>query len=709
VAQASSNALKISSGTFELNNGGFQASLISIALAGAFLVENGTYALSMPISNDGQFILDSGTTVDITGALSGLGSFTINAGATLQFGTGTHTISGSTTDNGKVEVTDGTLEVGGAISGSGSLQVDAGAALQLDGADSLNVAFTGSTGKLILKDPGNFSGTISGLTGSDQIDLANINWQAAQVSSVNYSSTTNVTTLVITDGQHTSTILLVGDYTNSTWTFSSDGSGGTIVVDPLKTVVALSVTDSTSVADPTISSSDPAHSSTSTAADDATTGDASNAPSAEALIFSVVGLDVLGEHIRFGDADARPTAAVSVVDIDSNSSSHSGLVWLADFVHGEANDHFATLRAPDWALNLQSDDGSQSAQPGVAHVELENSNGGNKDLGFTDPPSQAVQHIPSVVAAADPNDGMAQPSLPIPAADAPSVGHDDHGPAMLPAVASDKPTFDHNDAPTADPDPGHAGLARHADDLSSQSGEHDLSDTSANDKPAFEHKDVASVDSNPGHADSAAQHDVLPSQSMEHKLSDTPEDGGAGHPHQSLSPIATASLSDDGTIQSAAHSVHGHGDPAPQPIQLLSAAASPPSSDMAADSAAPDSAHHAASDLSGHAADPLSVHADAVPQLIAATTQAAAQPVASYMVSLPMDQFQFPDLNPNNAHKVEHNADLIVNPATTQTLLEATAPTDHSASLHDISTIPGTELLISHSHQAAVHAHNGIV
>ena len=67
------------------------------------------------------------------------------------------------------------------------------------------------------------------------------------------------------------------------------------------------------------------------------------------------------------------------------------------------------------------------------------------------------------------------------------------------------------------------------------------------------------------------------------------------------------------------------------------------------------------------------------------------------MVSLPMDQFQFPDLNTNNAHKVEHDADLIVNPTTTQTLLEATAPTDHSASLHDISTIPGTELLISHS------------
>ena len=79
------------------------------------------------------------------------------------------------------------------------------------------------------------------------------------------------------------------------------------------------------------------------------------------------------------------------------------------------------------------------------------------------------------------------------------------------------------------------------------------------------------------------------------------------------------------------------------------------------------------------------------------------------MTSLPTDQFQFQDLNTHNSHKVTHDADLIANPATTQTLLEATTPIDHSASLHDIATIPGTELLISHSHQAAAHAHNGII
>ena len=69
-----SGALKVSSGTFELNNGSLQTTLISIGLAGIFLVEHGTHALSAPIANDGQFVVESnGTLVDITGALLRLG------------------------------------------------------------------------------------------------------------------------------------------------------------------------------------------------------------------------------------------------------------------------------------------------------------------------------------------------------------------------------------------------------------------------------------------------------------------------------------------------------------------------------------------------------------------------------------------------------------------------------------------------------------
>jgi hypothetical protein len=695
------NALKVNSGTFELNNGSLQASLISIALAGAFLVEHGSYALSTPIVNDGQFTLEgNGTLVDITGAPSGLGSFTINAGATLQFGTGLHTISGSTADNG----------------------------------------------------------TISGLTGSDQIDLANINWQTAQVSGVSYSATANVTTLVITDGRHADTILLVGDYTNSTWTFSSDGKGGTIVVDPLKTVVALRVTDSSAVADTMTSNSDPTHSSNSSRADDATTThNVIDAPTTETMAFTFAGLDLSSDHIRFENTVTGSTATVSA-DGNSNSSSHSALVWLANFVHGEANDHSAALLPPHWALDLQSNNDSQSAKPAVAHVELENSySGGGKNLSFIDSPSQAAPYTSSTVpAAANHTDNVALPSLPKPALDAPSSDHDASPPAAhmwtadadqqsddaprqakeahmpseipagdpehpttlapLPTAAFDTPAFEHKDAPIIDSDPEHAGLAPQHIGLSSQSAEHHLSDTSAYDALAFEHKDAPTADSDPGHKGSAPHAEALSSQSAEQQLSDTSADDAADRSHHPSSPTATADLFDDPTPP-AAHSAHAHADSSPQPIQQPSDAAALPSSNIPADSAAshsaPPSLHglalHAVPETPGHAADHLSINADAAPQLIAPTTQTATHPLPGYVVSLPTDQFQFSDLNANGSHQVPHASDLISGPPASQALIEAIAPVDHIASVTEIPTIPGTELLVSHSHHAAAHAHDGVV
>jgi len=108
------------------------------------------------------------------------------------------------------------------------------------------VTFAGATGELILKDPAGFTGTISGLTGntvastSDQIDLTNINSASSPhlSSPPSYNPIANVTTLVVTDGTNTDTLKLAGDYTGSTWNFSPDGSGGTIVFDPPAATVA---------------------------------------------------------------------------------------------------------------------------------------------------------------------------------------------------------------------------------------------------------------------------------------------------------------------------------------------------------------------------------------------------------------------------------------------------------------------------------------
>ncbi len=114
--------------------------------------------------------------------------------------------------------------------------IAAGASLELAGADTGSVTFQGSTGTLILDHSSTFSGQVIGLTGngnvssSDVIDLKDIAFGSATES---YAGTSTGGILTVSDALNdTANISLVGNYLNSTFTLSSDGSGGTLVVDP---------------------------------------------------------------------------------------------------------------------------------------------------------------------------------------------------------------------------------------------------------------------------------------------------------------------------------------------------------------------------------------------------------------------------------------------------------------------------------------------
>ena len=114
--------------------------------------------------------------------------------------------------------------------------IDAGASLELTGADDKTVTFTGTTGTLILDHSSTFTGQVAGLTGtgslasSDVIDARDVAFATA---TENYVGTASGGTLTVGDTQgHVASIDLVGNYTASTFTLSSDGKGGTFVVDP---------------------------------------------------------------------------------------------------------------------------------------------------------------------------------------------------------------------------------------------------------------------------------------------------------------------------------------------------------------------------------------------------------------------------------------------------------------------------------------------
>jgi aryl-phospho-beta-D-glucosidase BglC (GH1 family) len=113
-----------------------------------------------------------------------------------------------------------------------------GATVELASGVNSAVKFAGATGTLVLDQSTTYTGQVYGLSGngslvgSDHIDLKDIVFASGV--SESFSGNTTGGTLTVTDGQnHTTHIALVGNYVNSTFSLSSDGHGGTIVIDPV--------------------------------------------------------------------------------------------------------------------------------------------------------------------------------------------------------------------------------------------------------------------------------------------------------------------------------------------------------------------------------------------------------------------------------------------------------------------------------------------
>lgn len=154
-----------------------------------------------------------------------------------------------TLETGAVITNDGTMEAtnGGALqvedSVHGGSAIIAGGTLEFDAASDVAVTFDngigGTTyGMLVLADPSQFTGAISGFIGtapdashSDVIDLVGININSSHFSDA-YDAATGV--LTVTDGTNTDSLTLVGFTGNSSsFDFSADAAGtGTLITDP---------------------------------------------------------------------------------------------------------------------------------------------------------------------------------------------------------------------------------------------------------------------------------------------------------------------------------------------------------------------------------------------------------------------------------------------------------------------------------------------
>jgi hypothetical protein len=187
------------------------ASLALINQAGGQIIGNQTLALT----------IDTGTRT------------IVNAGLIENTGKGGTVVLSAVNNTGTLmAATVGTLTLAGAVTGAGVGRITGGT-LYAKSKFTENVTFAGATGVLELGLSTAYTGAVTGLskTGTDWLDLADIAFTSG-VTKATYSGTTTSGTLTVTDGAHTAHIKLMGDYTASTFTVSSDGHGGTKVVDP---------------------------------------------------------------------------------------------------------------------------------------------------------------------------------------------------------------------------------------------------------------------------------------------------------------------------------------------------------------------------------------------------------------------------------------------------------------------------------------------
>ena len=175
---------------------------------------------------------------DAIGTLGGSGVVEIGLNASLSIG-GNNTssdpvqfpnsvFSGSITGSGDL-IKDGTglWLFTGSFDTAGHLSIDSGT-VEIAAAFSGNVDFpTNSHGVVKLDQPLSFTGTISGLTAGDYVDLTNIDF--ADHPTLKYLNKTDQLTVTDPHTKVSDTISLIGDYKHSDFTLTSDGSGGTLV------------------------------------------------------------------------------------------------------------------------------------------------------------------------------------------------------------------------------------------------------------------------------------------------------------------------------------------------------------------------------------------------------------------------------------------------------------------------------------------------
>jgi autotransporter passenger strand-loop-strand repeat protein len=167
----------------------------------------------------------TGTTINAAGFQLDWGAASatiVNGGAQYVYGSA----AGTTVLAGTQHVQSGGVADDTTIGAGALAYVHAGGTMD-------DVIFAGPNAALVLDQASGFTGTLSGWQASDSIDLGDILFGGGMTSLAYAQNGDNSGgTLTVSDGTHTASLSLLGQYSAVDFALSADGHGGTLITDP---------------------------------------------------------------------------------------------------------------------------------------------------------------------------------------------------------------------------------------------------------------------------------------------------------------------------------------------------------------------------------------------------------------------------------------------------------------------------------------------
>jgi hypothetical protein len=176
-----------------------------------------------------QYLGFSDVTVDAGAQWVLGGSNTIDAGVTFD-DRGALTIAGALGNTGTLWADGGNVTVEGAVTGGGNAEISGGATLEFAAGSDAVVSFdAGASGTLKLDRSAGFTGTLAGFGAGDALDLGDIAFGSDDTLGYAANAAGTGGTLTLSDGTHTASLALLGQYAAAGFAIGADANGGMLV------------------------------------------------------------------------------------------------------------------------------------------------------------------------------------------------------------------------------------------------------------------------------------------------------------------------------------------------------------------------------------------------------------------------------------------------------------------------------------------------